>query len=147
MGLDEIKNRIKRAETNARGAERLGQIAAKLAKGGYYDDLTDEEKTAYCEYLGADREAWEAVTMMIYDTLHIQIERKQRPPTPEEHAANIAAVEAFIKEAEEAYNSPEAAAERERQYNELQEEARQRRAMHNRNRAGDQSTAAQTPGE
>ena len=139
MGLEKIRNRIKAMEADAQTAGELGRIAERLANGAYYDELADEEKSAYCAYLGTERTAWEAVTTLIYGTLHIKIERKEKPLTSEEYEKNFREVEKMINKAKEDYNSPEETSKRESEYRERTRKGEQRRA------AWEQRRTIQTP--
>ena len=123
-----IKNRITKAQANARAGEPLARIAHLLSLGAFYDECTDEDKNAYCAYIGTEREALETVRGYLLGTLHFKLERKPKPPTPDEHRANVREVEAFFDEKRKEYNSPEVKAKREAEYQELQRIGAQRAA-------------------
>lgn len=132
MALSTIRNRIRKAQANAHAGEDLGIVAAAINRGAFYDELTDEEKNAYCGYLGTEREALETVHGYILGTLHFKVERKPKPPTPEEHRARVREVEAYFEELRDEYNAPEAKAEREREYQEMKRIGAQRKAAFER---------------
>ena len=120
MALASLKNRIKKAQGRTHAGEYLGRIAELIAQGAYYDELTDEEKTAYCDYLGTQREAFEQVYGYIMGSLHIPIEKKPKPLTEAQFRERAREVEGIVNGYIKEYNAPEARADRERQYQELQ---------------------------
>ena len=132
MALASLKNRIKKAQGRTHAGEYLGRIAELIAQGAYYDELTDEEKTAYCDYLGTEREAFETVHGYIMGSLHIPIEKKPKPLTEAQFRERVREVEEIMQGFIEEYNSPEAKAERERQYQELKEIGAKRAAAYER---------------
>lgn len=119
MALASLKNRIKKAQGRTHAGEYLGRIAELIAQGAYYDELTDEEKTAYCDYLGTEREAFETVHGYIMGSLHIPIEKKPKPLTEAQFRERVREVEAYMQEITDEYNAPEAKAKREAEYQEL----------------------------
>lgn len=124
--MKENARRIKRMEArlNDTTAGNLGRLAGLIAQGAFYDELTEEEKNAYCSYRGFDREAMETVEQMVTGTLHFQIERKPRPLTEAELKERAEEVQEYMNKAIEEYNSPEEKAKREKEYLELCEKGR-----------------------
>lgn len=120
MALASLKNRIRKAQRNTHAGEALGRIAELIAQGAYYDELTDEEKNAYCDYLGSERDAMEAVEAMVTGTLHFPVKRKEKPLTEAQFRERVEEVEALVMGYAEEYNAPEARAKREAEYQELQ---------------------------
>lgn len=120
MALASLKNRIKKAQANTHAGEALGRIAELIAQGAYYDELTDEEKNAYCDYLGSERDAMEAVEAMVTGTLHFPVKRKEKPLTEAQFRERVREVEDIVNGYIEEYNAPEAKAKREAEYQELQ---------------------------
>lgn len=120
MALASLKNRIKKAQANTHAGEALGRIAELIAQGAYYDELTDEEKNAYCDYLGSERDAMEAVEAMVTGTLHFPVKRKEKPLTEAQFRERVREVEDIVNGYVEEYNAPEARAKREAEYQELQ---------------------------
>lgn len=132
MALASLKNRIKKAQGRTHAGEYLGRIAELIAQGAYYDELTNEEKTAYCDYLGTEREAFETVHGYVMGSLHIPIEKKPKPLTEAQFLERVREVEETVQGFVEEYNSPEAKADRERKYQELQRIGEQRKAAYDR---------------
>lgn len=120
--MRESARRLKNLERKMQGGtvENLGRLAELIAQGAYYDELTDEEKDAYCSYREFNREAMEAVETMVTGTLHFQVERKPRPLTEAEKKERLQWLDDYMKKATEEFNSPEAKAKREAEYQELQ---------------------------
>ena len=128
MALANIKARVKKAQENAQTGEALERLAALLDRGAYYDELTEEEKNAYSEYMDIERDALERVNALVTGNLHFQLERRPKPPTKEEFRRAAAEVEAMVNAYREAYNAPEAQAKRAAEYEEIQRIGAQRRA-------------------
>ena len=117
MAYQTIKNRLKKAQANA--GQNLGRIAELIAQGAYYDELADEEKNAYCAYIGTERQALEEING------YIPVERKEKPITEAQFRERVREVEGIVHGFIEEYNTPEAAAQRERQYQELTKRGRE----------------------
>lgn len=128
MALANIKARVKKAQGQAQAGGNLERIAALLDRGAYYDELTDEEKIAYCEYRDTERDALEKINSLFLGTLHFQLEKRPKPPTREERRQIAEEVEAIARKYEEEYNRPEAKAKREAEYQEILRIGEQRRA-------------------
>lgn len=94
------------------------EVLRLIKQGAYYDELTDEEKYNYCEYQGTDKETMETIEMYLNKTLHFKLEKKPKPPTKEEFERNRKEIEEYMDECIKEFNSPEAVAEREREYQE-----------------------------
>lgn len=106
--------------SNARGHNAF--ILDLIRAGCFYDELTDEEKDLYAEYWGTDREALETVNRALFNnSLHFRLKRRLPPPRNREEVNKRTeeVQEAFEKAAAE-YNTPEAIAQREAEYKELQ---------------------------
>lgn len=135
MAYTTIKNRLKRARANTHAGEDLGRIAELLHQGAYYDELTDEEREAYKAYkesLGgvADDIAGAELEIMFFDktkeeAYHFPLTKRKRPPTKEELAQRVQEVEDIVNGYIEEYNTPEAKAEREREYLEMTQKGRE----------------------
>ena len=132
MALASLKNRIKKAQANTHAGEALGRIAELIAQGAYYDELTDEEKNAYCDYLGSERDAMEAVEAMVTGTLHFPVKRKEKPLTEAQFRERVREVEDIVNGYVEEYNAPEARAKREAEYQEMQRIGALRKAAYDR---------------
>ena len=137
MALSTIRNRIRKAQANTHAGEDLGRIAELLSRGAYYDECTDEEKNAYCAYYGTEREALEEVNGFILGTLHFQLERKPKPPTEAQFRERVREVEELVQAMTDEYNTPEAKAKREAEYQELQRIGAQRKAAYDRGESMD----------
>lgn len=94
MGLAEIKKRVERARQHSSAAGVYRHIKAYIAAGKYYDELTDEDKNLYCEYLERPREGYEVVNRLVYGHQHVKLEQKQPPPTE----AELEETRQYIKE-------------------------------------------------
>lgn len=137
MALSTIRNRIRKAQANTHAGEDLGIVAGLLSRGAYYDECTDEEKNAYCAYYGTEREALEEVNGFILGTLHFQLERKPKPPTEAQFRERVREVEELVQAMTDEYNTPEARAKREAEYQELQRIGAQRKAAYDRGESMD----------
>lgn len=113
--MRESARRLKNLENKMKGGAfaNMERLAELIAQGAYYDELTEEEKDAYCAYQGFNREAMETVEKMVKGTLHFQVERKPRPLTDAERKARAEEVEAYVMKAIEEYNRPETKAKQE----------------------------------
>ena len=132
MALASLKNRIRKAQRNTHAGETLGRIAELIAQGAYYDELTDEEKNAYCDYLGSERDAMEAVETMVTGTLHFPVKRKEKPLTEAQFRERVREVEDIVNGYIEEYNAPEARAKREAEYQEMHRIGALRKAAYDR---------------
>ena len=99
--MNQLQRRVKRIEaaTNAESVEVLHWIA----KGLYYDDLSDEQRSQYCNYHGIGREGVEAVRLMISGNdcqaaFHFPLEKKQPPMTREEERQHLKRTAAEIEQ-------------------------------------------------
>lgn len=132
MALTSIKNRIRKARLNTHAGESLGLVAEAIARGAFYDELTDKEKNAYCEYHGTEREALEKIHGYILGSLHFPVERKEKPLTEAQFRERVEEVEALVNAYTDEYNTPEAKAKREAEYKELQKIGAKRAAAFQR---------------
>lgn len=80
MAIDSIKRRVARLEEKAsvQDHQELARVAALIAAGAYYDELTDEEKDLYCKYKQVERAIFEEVEDAVTGTLHQHLERNTR---------------------------------------------------------------------
>lgn len=119
-----IRSRLNRLEkTMPRNNDAMRGIV-----GRFYDELTEAEKDAYWAYYGSDRESMEALHGYFMDSLHFRVEKKPKPPTPQEHRATVREVEEIVQGFVDKYNSPEEREKREAAYQDLQRIGRQRKA-------------------
>lgn len=93
MGNMNFRNRIKKAQARTKNLESMERIAALIAAGAYYDELTDDEKNTYCDYLGSERYALETLHEYFNGNLHFKLERKPKPLTDLEFKERVREVE------------------------------------------------------
>lgn len=100
--------RVQAIEQECAISEDVGIVLGLIAKGAYYDELTDSEKSLYCQYLGSDRDSFENLHGYVCGSLHIKLERRPRQATDAEFRKNVLEVEAFFNDKQKEYNSQEA---------------------------------------
>lgn len=132
MTLESIKRRINKVQNNTSNGEALAMVAGAIDRKAYYDELTEEEKNAYCAYYGTEREALEEVNRYILGTLHFQVERKAEKLTETQFRERVREVEEIMQGMIAEYNAPEEKAKRETEYQELQEIGALRKAAFER---------------
>lgn len=108
MALASIKNRLKKAQGKAHGGDSLGRIAAYIARGAFYDELSEEDREAYKEYkesLGgvADDIAGAELEIMFFnkteeEAYHFPLTKREKPPTEEEIAKRAQEIELYMQE-------------------------------------------------
>ena len=128
--------RLKSLEKSQHGD--YADIAQLVRQGAYYDQLTDAQKARYQSYresLGgvADDIAAAELDIMFNDTpeqqaYHFKLTKRKRALTDEEFRERVQEVEETVQGFIDEYNSPEAKAERQRQYEELQRKGAERKA-------------------
>lgn len=141
MALASIKARLNKIRTKNNTGE-MQRIAELLAKGAYYSELTEEERQAYKRYKEsgggvADDIAGAELEIIFMNTpkeeaYNFPLTRRKSPPTPEEHAQRVREVEAYIQALTDEYNTPEAKAKREADYQEMRRIGELRRQAHER---------------
>ena len=124
MALSEVKRRLRKFQKETRKAQELTPVVADIIREGrYYDELTPQEEEEVAGYWGTDRDTFEVVHGGIFNnySLHFRIERKPQPPrNRKELNERIEEIRAAFEEEVAEYNSPEAIAQREAEYQELQ---------------------------
>ena len=128
--------RLKSLEKSQHGD--FADIQELIHKGASYNELTEAQRERYRLYkesLGgvADDIAAAELDKMFMDTpeeqaYNFKLSKRKRPITEAEFRERVKEVEAFMEQATAEYNSPEAIAERQRQYEELQRKGAERRA-------------------
>lgn len=128
--------RLKSLEKSQHGD--FADIMQLIRQGAYYDQLTDAQKARYQSYresLGgvADDIAAAKLDIMFNDTpeqqaYHFKLTKRKRALTDEEFRERVQEVEETVQGFIDEYNSPEAIAERQRQYEEIQRKGAERRA-------------------
>ena len=96
-----IDRRLTRLEAAGDDPVVLGWIRQER----FYDELTNDEKARYCcYYCGSnDYRAVEEVLIAVGQGLHFQLERKLKPPSPSEHRAIVAEIEAEVDDFKRRY--------------------------------------------
>jgi len=89
-----IENRLKKLE-GVRDDISI-EILQLIKSGAFYDELTIEQKDDYCRYLNTDRITFEEVHLFVLESLHVRLEERPKPPTPEEMKQRIEEVEAYL---------------------------------------------------
>ena len=119
MKYDSIRRRLDNLEIK-RSLDPA--LLDRLEAGAFYDELTEREKDLYAEYRGTDRETLETVEGKVFhDSLHFRIEKRLPPPRNRaELNKRLDEVREAFDEAAAEYNSPEAKAQREKEYQDLQ---------------------------
>ena len=135
--------RLKSLEKSQHGD--FADIQELIHKGASYNELTEAQRERYRLYkesLGgvADDIAAAELDKMFMDTpeeqaYNFKLTKRKRPITETEFRERVQEVEAFMQQATEEYNSPEAKAERQRQYEELQRQGAERKAQFYREEA------------
>ncbi len=117
--MKETVRRLNRLQ-KATNTEEL-HVLDLIASGVCYEDLSDEEKNAYCRYRGFDRIGLEEMHKVFAEMTGTEVRTElERNPTPAEQKQMRADLERWVQESEEEYNSPEAVAQRQKEYEELQ---------------------------
>lgn len=128
------KGRLTRLERQAHGGD-FDDVIGWIKAGRNYDELTREEQRRYCAYHGdMDKEPCEIVLGRAFVEIgegdenyaHFQLYYKPKPLTPAEIKQRYDELDAYMTKAIAEYNNPEAIAERQREYEELQEIGRKR---------------------
>lgn len=86
--------RLKKIEERTKTVD--AHILVLIREGAFYDEITDEERDAYCVYRGCNRRAMEDIQNAVNLSLHFQLERKPKPPTREELAERIEEVQKAV---------------------------------------------------
>ena len=125
-----IKLRLNRLE----GVEGdYGDVMALIRAGKYYNDLNEAEKRRYCLYRYSDTQHIDELICELTGAdmdEHILLTRKPAPTTRDEFLKIVAEVEEIMLYGD--YNSPEAKAKREADYERIREIGRKREADYKR---------------
>ena len=114
-----IISRLNTLEKECGISEHSSCVLRLIRSGKYYDELSNEERNAYCKYLGFEREVYETINALVFNSLHFQLEKKRKPATREQFEENVKEVEMIVQGFVEEYNSPESKARREKEYEEM----------------------------
>lgn len=95
---EQINRRLKSLET-LNGGSIVSDI---LARGAYYDELTEEEREAYCKYRGTDQETIKTLYGYFYgDNLHFPCVKNPEPPTRQEQEEIIKEIHDYFEQRQE----------------------------------------------
>lgn len=92
--------RLRKLEDKARG-DVPPHIAAWIAEGRYFDELTPSEQVSYCQYMWDAQEPPERYLSRLLNfpyTDHFQIVRRPPEPTEAEFRARVAEVQRLMEE-------------------------------------------------
>lgn len=79
--MNGIKNRLRLLE--AKRSSPYADIEKLIEQHRLYDEITDEQRARYCEYVGIPQDVFEEIDLAVLGDLHTCL-RKIDPPTPEE---------------------------------------------------------------
>ena len=79
--MDGIKKRLLKLE--AKRSSPYADIEKLIEQHRLYDEITDEQRARYCEYIGIPQDIFEEIDLAVLGDLHTSL-RKFDPPTPEE---------------------------------------------------------------
>lgn len=86
----DILKRLDRLQ--AKRCQEETRIIKLIDAGAFYDDLSEEDKDAYCEYRHFTRGTIERVELAVRNTLHFPLERIPAPEPLEKVQAEIYAM-------------------------------------------------------
>lgn len=92
--------RMKAIEQKAAMLTRFAPIHVSIRKHLFYDELPEEWRDLYCEYVGVDRAVMEHIMLTAVGDLHFILHDIEKP-TPEELQEIIAWVESRVNKSEE----------------------------------------------
>ena len=92
--------RMKAIEQKAAMLTRFAPIHVSIRKHLFYDELPEEWRDLYCEYVGIDRAVMEHIMLTAVGDLHFILHDIEKP-TPEELQEIIAWVESRVNDSEE----------------------------------------------
>ena len=92
--------RMKAIEQKADMLTKFAPVHVAIRKSFFYDELPEEWRDLYCEYVGIDRAVMEHIMLTAVGDLHF-ILHDIETPTPEELQEIIAWVESMVNDSEE----------------------------------------------
>ena len=92
--------RMRAIEHKADMLTKFAPVHVAIRKSFFYDELPEEWRDLYCEYVGIDRAVMEHIMLTAVGDLHF-ILREFEKPTPEELKEIIAEVEQMVNDSEE----------------------------------------------
>ena len=140
--MPSVKGQLKRLEKRLKSdGDPDGKVLEWIRQGRLYSELTDDEREQYKRYkasLGSGANDVAAAELKIMfsipedEAYRFQLTKRQRPPTPEEHAQTVKEMERLMKEIQDEYNSPEEEKKREEEYQRAREIGRLRQQAYER---------------
>lgn len=79
--MNGIKNRLQKLE--AKHSNPYADIERLIEQHRLYDEITDEQRARYCEYIGIPQDIFEEIDLAVLGDNSVYL-RKIDPPTPEE---------------------------------------------------------------
>ena len=79
--MDGIKKRLLKLE--AKRSNPYADIERLIEQHRLYDEITDEQRARYCEYIGIPQDIFEEIDLAVLGDNSVYL-RKIDPPTPEE---------------------------------------------------------------
>lgn len=92
--------RMKAIEAKADMLTKFAPVHVAIRKSFFYDELSEEWRGLYCEYVGIDRAVMEHIMLTAVGDLHFILHDIEKP-TPEELQEIIAWVESRVNNSEE----------------------------------------------
>ena len=92
--------RLKAVEKRAAAVATFSPVRAAIRKHLFYDELSEPDRTLYCELIGIDRAVMENIMLTAVGDLHFILNEIEKP-TPEELQEIIAWVESRVNNSEE----------------------------------------------
>ena len=92
--------RMRAIEHKADMLTKFAPVHIAIRRALFYDELPEEWRDLYCEYVGIDRAVMEHIMLTAVGDLHF-ILRDIEKPTPEELKEIIAEVEQMVNDSEE----------------------------------------------
>lgn len=89
------ERRLEKLESNP--SQQWRDVRCLICQGKYYDELTAEQQTRYCEYIGTTPEAFADCNLAVTGSLHIRLESKPDPPTPSKLREIIKQIQSYLK--------------------------------------------------
>lgn len=91
--MSSIKTRLAKLQ---QGGGSFPDVLRWIAEGRIYDELEDTERARYAAYWNTTPRVLEELELAATGTLHKPLERRQKPPTPEEHRKIIKELEKMV---------------------------------------------------
>ena len=89
--------RMRAIEEKAAMLSKFAPVNVAISKAAFYDELPEEWRDLYCEYVGIDRAVMEHIMLTAVGDLHFILHDIEKP-TPEELQEIIAWVESRVND-------------------------------------------------